>query len=92
MAFEGPPKNAKVEREKKEEDKLMATEKAPFVSGLYRPEEDAGKKERQIKDLPNLKEIQRERHRNQMSKRYFYPSTPETRRITKRMLGERDDD
>lgn len=90
MAFEGLPKSAKVERGEKKEEPMA--EKAPFVSGLYRPEEDASKKERQIKDLPNLKEVQKERRRNQMRKRYTSLSTPETRRITKRMLGEREDD
>lgn len=92
MAFEGLPKSAKVEREKKQEVDDMA-EKAPFVSGLYCPKEDAGKQ-----PIPPIEAslIRAGKELREMHGRRRYgplrPPTEDERKLTNRMLGEKEDD
>lgn len=64
-------------------------ERNAYVSGLYRPEEDTRNATK--RDMPTVEEIRRGRKRTQMRRRYNSEATPETRRNTARMLGEKDD-
>jgi hypothetical protein len=67
----------------------MAKDREPFVSGAYRADETT----REPKDLAQIaKSAIAERIKSQMRRRYGSRGTPATRKITQRMLGERDDD
>lgn len=69
----------------------MPKKREPFVSGSYRAGEDLSL--RKPADLASIaREAHNKRAKELMRRRYSSRGTPMTRKITQRMIGEKDDD
>lgn len=89
MSLEHPRRSAKVEQDENKEAEMS---KEAFVSGLYRPEEDT----RNQPSVPlNEALIRTKKNLRGLHARRLYgeprPPTEEERRLTNRMLGEKDE-
>ena len=63
-----------------------------FVSGLpaVMPKALASPRRSLAEALRDAESAPREREQNRLRRRYTAPGTPETRRVTQRIVGERD--